>query len=115
MRDGPDVDDQVIHRAKAMPATAKSPAATEPTFFVAAPAKVDDVGDPAPVFDGATGAIGDPVAEELAPEPVATPVPVATGAVPVANPVEPATPVELEQYISHSHTTQEHGRNYLTL
>jgi len=60
--------------------------------------------DPAdPVFDGATGTIGDPVATALepdpTPEPVATPeliaVPVAMGAVPVANPVEPATPVEL--------------------
>ena len=97
MRDGPDIEDQVVYRAKAIPATAKSPAATEPTFFVAAPAKVDDVGDPAPVFDGATGAMGDPVAGELAPEPVAAAVPVAMGAVPVANPVEPATPVELEE------------------
>ena len=104
MRNGPDKEDRVDHRAKAIPATAKSPAATEPTFFVAAPAKVVDVGEPAPVLDGATGTIGDPVAPELEPEPEPEPVgaavPVAIGAVPVANPVEPDMAVELGRRIS---------------
>lgn len=72
--------------------------------------------DPAdPVFDGATGTIGDPVATALepdpTPEPVATPeliaVPVAMGAVPVANPVEPATPVELGERISMTAMTSK--------
>ena len=88
-----------------MPATAKSPAATEPMFFVAAPVKPAAPADP--VFDGATGAIGEPVAAapEPAPEPKAAPeafaapdapdVPVGAGAVPVAKPVEPAMAVEL--------------------
>lgn len=104
--DGTNVKCQDIHRATAIPATAKSPAATEPMFFVAAPVKPADPIDP--VFEGATGTIGDPVA--AAPEPVPAPkpepkpeleltlapgVPVAIGAVPVANPVDPATTVEL--------------------
>ena len=61
-------------------------------------------GGPAPVLDGVTGTIGDPVAVAPAPEPTppaAAPVPegeivpVPIGAVPLANPVEPATAVEL--------------------
>jgi len=83
-----------IHRAMAMAATARRPAATDPTFRVAAPLKLDVDGlvlEPVP--DGETGAIGEPVAAEPEePEaPAAAPVPVAAGAVPVANPVEPAT------------------------
>jgi hypothetical protein len=98
----------VIHRAAAIPATARRPAATEPMFFVAAPVKVEP-GAPAPVFDGATGTMGDPVAAgpdpepappAAAPEPEAAAVPVATGAVPVANPDEPAIAVELGTRIS---------------
>lgn len=98
------IEDQTFHRATAIPATAKSRAATEPIFFVAAPVK--PAAPAAPVFDGATGAIGDPVPAAPAPEPVPAPepepepepepaVPVTTGAVPVAKPVDPATPVEL--------------------
>ena len=100
-----------LYRAIAIPATARSPAATEPIFFVAAPVKPAAPADP--VFDGATGAMGDPVAAapdpEPAPEPDAAPeglpapepeldpeVPVGKGAVPVAKPVEPGTTVELD-------------------
>lgn len=95
----------------AIPATARRPAATEPTFFVAAPVKVDP-GAPEPVFDGTTGVMGEPVAaapgldaaapdpEGATPEPGAVAVPVAMGAVPVAKPVEPAIAVELEIRIS---------------
>ena len=93
-----------LHRATAIPATARRPAATEPIFFVAPPVKPTE-----PVFEAVAGVIGDPVAApepdpvpeaapdpEPAPEPEEAPeVPVAIGAVPVANPVEPATPVEL--------------------
>ena len=98
-----------IYSATAIPATARSPAATEPIFFVAAPVKPAAPADP--VFDGATGAIGDPVAAAPEPEPEPEPapeaapepfpaieapeVPVAARAVPVANPVDPAIPVEL--------------------
>ena len=96
MQHWPKMEDQAVHSATAIAATPKSPAATEPMFFVAAPVKPEDVGDPAPVFVGTTGAIGDPVAAE----PDAAPVPVATGAVPVANPVVPATAVELSERIS---------------
>lgn len=96
----------MIHRAIAIPATARSPAATEPTFFVAAPVKLV----PDPVFDGETGVIGEPEAvpdtePEPAPEPepepepeLELPAPVAKGPdapVPVANPVAPATPLVL--------------------
>ena len=95
----------VIYRAMAMAATARRPAATEPTFLVAAPLKlVVDGLVLEPVPDGLTGAIGDPVAAEPEPPaaappgvPAAAPVPVATGAVPVANPVEPAATCELEE------------------
>lgn len=97
----------MIHRAIAIPATARSPAATEPAFFVAAPVKLD----PDPVFDGETGVIGEPEAPpkpgpkpgpepELEPEPAA---PVAKGPdapVPVADPVAPATPLVLWIIIS---------------
>jgi len=100
---------QGIHRATAIPATAKSPAATEPILVVAAPVKPADPADL--VFEGATGAIGDPVAAapkpKLTPEPEPKPalvlepeVAVAIGAVPVANPVDPAAMVELERSIS---------------
>ena len=87
----------VDHRANAIPATASKPAATDPTFLVAAPVKPEPDGFVEdPVVDGATGAIGEPVAAaELEPEPMLAAVPVATGAVPVAKPVEPATAVEL--------------------
>ena len=84
-----------------MTATARRPAATEPTFLVAAPLKVDTDGLVLePVLDGATGAIGEPVAAVPEPEPVpmAAPeaaVPVATATVPVASPVEPATADDL--------------------
>ena len=97
-----------LYNATAIPATARSPAATEPIFFVAAPVKPAAPADP--VFDGATGAIGEPVAAapdpEPAPEPEAAPepepeldpeVPVGKAAVPVANPVEPGTTVELDE------------------
>ena len=96
MQYSPKMEDQSVHSATAIAATPKSPAATEPMFFVAAPAKAEDDGDPAPVFVGATGAIGDPVA----PAPDAAPVPVGIGAVPVMNPVVPATAVELDERIS---------------
>lgn len=66
MRHGTSVKVQCIHRATAIPATARSPAATEPMFFVAAPVKPEDPADP--VFEGATGAIGDPVAAAPKPE-----------------------------------------------
>ena len=94
----------MVQRASAIPATARSPAATDPMFFDAAPVKLPDPEpepEPDPVLEGVTGAIGDPVAPapepEPAPEPGAEeePVPVATGAVPVAKPVEPAIAVEL--------------------
>lgn len=96
MQHWPKMKDQAVYSATAIAATANSPAATEPTFFVAAPVNAVDDGDPAPVFVGATGAIGDPVRAE----PVAAPVPVAIGAVPVANPVVPATAVELSGKVS---------------
>ena len=97
MQYSPKIEDQSVHSATAIAATPKSPAATEPMFFVAAPVKAgDDEGDPEPVFVGETGAIGDPVA----PAPVAAPVPVAIGAVPVAKPVVPATAVELDERVS---------------
>ena len=108
----------------ATPATASSPAATEPTFLVAAPVKLG----PDPVFDGETGVIGEPEAApdpepepepdpepdpepepEPDPEPKPEPdpkivlepepaAPVAKGPdapVPVASPVAPATPLVL--------------------
>ena len=94
----------------ATPATASSPAATEPTFLVAAPVKLG----PDPVFDGETGVIGEPEAApgpepepEPDPEPKPDPklvlepepaAPVAKGPdapVPVASPVAPATPLVL--------------------
>ena len=96
MQHWPKIEDQAVYSATAIAATPKRPAATEPMFFVAAPVKAEDAGDPAPVFVGTTGAIGEPVAAE----PDAAPVPVATGAVPVANPVVPATAVELSERIS---------------
>ena len=99
MQYSPKIEYQPVHSATAIAATPKSPAATEPMFFVAAPVKAeDDDGDPEPVFVGETGAIGDPVA----PAPVAAPVPVATGAVPVRKPVVPATAVELDGRVSVS-------------
>ena len=90
----------------ATPATTSSPAATEPTFLVAAPVKLG----PDPVFDGETGVIGDPeAAPDPEPEPGPAPdpelvlepepaAPVAKGPdapVPVASPVAPATPLVL--------------------
>ena len=98
---------EVVHRAMAIPATASSPAATEPTFLDAAPVKLG----PDPVFDGATGVIGEPEATpepepdpdpgpELEPDPAK---PVAMGpdeAVPVTNPVEPATPLVLQRGVN---------------
>ena len=101
------------HRAMAIPATARSPAATEPTFFVAAPVKLALD----PVLDGETGVIGDPEAvpePEPEPEPEPDPdpdpelapeaeAPVAKGPdapVPVANPVAPATPLVLSIRVS---------------
>ena len=89
------MEDQAVHSATAIAATPKSPAATEPMFFVAAPVNAVDDGDPAPVFVGTTGAIGEPVTAE----PFPAPVPVAIGAVPVANPVVPATAVELSERV----------------
>ncbi len=65
----------------AIPATASNPAATEPTFFVAAPVKLD----PDPVFDGATGVIGEPEATpDPKPDPEADPEPELEPAAPVA-------------------------------
>lgn len=107
-RHGPIVKCQIIHSAIAIPATASRPAATEPTFFVAAPVKLG----PDPVLDGETGVIGEPEAApepepELEPEPKPEPepelepepaAPVAKGPdapVPVASPVAPATPLVL--------------------
>jgi len=100
-----------IYRATAIPATARSPAATEPIFFVAAPVKPADPADP--VLEGATGVIGEPVAATPAPEPAPEPdperepelalapeVPIGIGAVTVANPVDPATTVELSRSVS---------------
>ena len=96
---------EVVHRAMAIPATANSPAATEPTFLDAAPVKFG----PDPVFDGATGVIGEPEATpdpdpdpepELEPDPA---TPVAMGpdeAVPVTNPVAPATPLVLPRGVN---------------
>ena len=57
-----------FYSAIAMPATASRPAATEPTFLVAAPVKLG----PDPVFDGETGVIGEP---EATPEPDPEPDP----------------------------------------
>jgi len=86
----------------AIAATARRPAATEPTFLVAAPVKLfveDDGLVLEPVADEpATGAIGEPVAPAPdAPEAPATGpvVPVATGAEPVRKPVEPAKPEDV--------------------
>ena len=98
MQHWPNMEDQAIHNATAIAATPRSPAATEPKFFVAAPAKVEDDGDPAPVFDGATGAMGDPVTP--APDAPAPDVPVAIGVVPVTNPVVPGKAVELNRRFS---------------
>ena len=111
MQYSPKIKYQSVHSATAIAATPKSPAATEPMFFVAAPAKAEDDGDPAPVFVGATGAIGDPVA----PAPVAAPVPVAIGAVPVMNPVVPATAVELDERVSVSAIKFSRRVRHLTL
>ena len=95
----------MIHRAIAIPATARSPTATEPTFFVAAPVNLG----PDPVFDGETGVIGEPEATpDPEPEPEAEPepeppAPVAKGPdapVPVANPVAPATLLVLSTRVS---------------
>ena len=58
----------MFHSAIAIPATASRPAATEPTFLVAAPVKLG----PDPVFDGETGVIGEP---EATPEPDPDPDP----------------------------------------
>ena len=76
---------EVFHSAIAIPATASRPAATEPTFLVAAPVKLG----PDPVFDGETGVIGEP---EATPEPEPDPDPD-----PDPDPeleLEPAAPVE---------------------
>ena len=105
------MEDQAVHSATARAATPRSPAATEPMFFVAAPVNADDDGDPAPVFVGATGAIGDPVTAE----PVAAPVPVAIGAVPVTNPVVPATAVALSKRVSVTRIEFASGARQLTL
>ena len=90
-----------IYKASATAATARRPAATEPTFLVAAPLNVDTEGLVLELVpDGSTGAIGEPVAAEPEPDPVpaAAPeaaVPVAAAPVPVAKPVEPATADDL--------------------
>ena len=105
------MEDQAVYSATAIAATPKSPAATEPMFFVAAPVNAVDDGDPAPVFVGATGAIGDPVTAE----PVAAPVPVAIGAVPVTNPVVPATAVELNERVRVSRIEIASRARQLTL
>ena len=98
---------EAVHKAMAIAATASSPAATEPTFLDAAPVKFG----PDPVFDGATGVIGEPEATpdpepdpdpepEFEPDPAA---PVTMGpdeAVPVTNPVAPATPLVLPRGVS---------------
>lgn len=101
------MDHQPLHRARATPATARRPAATEPTFLVAAPVK--PAGELDPVFDGPTGTIGEPV-EPAPPTPEPEPgdpgdpgkpapvVPVAMGAVPTAKPVDPGTTVELQRW-----------------
>ena len=107
-----------LYIARAIPATARRPAATDPTFFVAAPWKLLLDGDvPEPVFEGATGAIGDPVATEPEPEPAppdGDDVPVATGAVPVRKPVEPATTDELrKRSAKHSSENLEIISSYL--
>lgn len=113
---------QSIHRATAIPATAKSPAATEPMLVVAAPVKPADPADFA--FEGATGAIGDPVA--AAPKPALAPEPepklalafepevaVAIGAVPFANPVDPAAMVELSALVLvHEQTVSKYVEVY---
>lgn len=88
------------YRATAIPATARRPTATEPTFLLAPPVKPeDDVPADNPVLDGATGVIGEPVALTLdtaVPTTVPTAVPtVVPTAVAVAKPVEPATTDEL--------------------
>lgn len=105
--------DQEIHMVTASPTTAKPAAANDPMVLLAAPVKGAE-----PVPFGATGVIGEPVAEgpDPAPEPVTMPdpdpepeepeepdepVPVGNGApVPVANPVGPAIPEELQQKVS---------------
>lgn len=82
---------QQSERATAIPTMAGSPAAADPIFFVAAPVKAADALNP--VFEGATGAIGDPAAAvsetKLVPEPELEPafalelapdIPVAAGA-----------------------------------
>lgn len=85
-------------------ATARSPTATEPTFFVAAPVKVDFD----PVVDGETGVIGEPEAapdpDDPEPDPDPEPaLPVAKGIdvpVAVANPLAPGTPLVLSMEVS---------------
>ena len=89
----------------AIPATASSAAATEPTFLLPAPVKPDAVAElDEPVFVGTTGVIGEPVAPEPEPKPDPEPkapdadgaeVPVALGAVPVRKPEEPTADAEL--------------------
>ena len=111
MQHWPKMEDQAVHSATAIAASPKSPAATEPMFFVAAPVNAVDDGDPAPVLVGTTGAIGDPVTAE----PVAAPVPVAIGAVPVTNPVVPATAVELSERVSVSRIEYASRVRQLTL
>lgn len=100
----------------AIPATASSPAATEPTFLDAAPVKLG----PDPVFDGATGVIGEPEATpdpdpDPDPEPEFEPdptKPVGMGpdeAVPVTNPVAPATPlVTIAVVFVHEHSLSKY-------
>lgn len=119
------MEPQVSHRAMAIPATARSPAATEPTFFVAAPVKLS----PDPVFDGATGVIGEPEATpdpepepeaepdpepepELEPEPTAPVTKGPDAPVPVAYPVAPTTALVLWMSQSKSYTGQRIGVSY---
>lgn len=127
-QNGPIGEYYMNHRAMAIPATARSPAATEPTFFVAAPVKLD------PVFDGETGVIGDPEAApepepELEPEPEPEPeldpelepeaeAPVEKGPdapVPLACPVALATPLVLSIRVSRRATINRRtGKSYTT-
>lgn len=123
-RHGPIMKCQATHRAMAIPATARSPAATEPTFFVAAPVKLV----PDPVFDGETGVIGEPEAApdpepttpepdpepdpelELDPEPAAPVAKEPDALVPVASPVAPATPLVLSMEVSRRATIVNKSR-----
>lgn len=107
----------MTHRTIARPTRARPAAAKDPMDLLAAP-----VNGALPVPLGATGEIGEPVADgpdpapelELGPLPD-DPVPVGLGTpVPVANPVGPVAPEELRLRISVERRTGVPSKDYLT-